>query len=124
MHSLYKFCKDCITSMALAHVNTQYNKVRLDDISGVKKWEKVNEGLMKMYKVEVLGKLPIMQHFLFGSIISFEGSASILMGHEDVDHEHVHAFGQEHPGCCSIRVPSSIAAGISESKLHKRMPFD
>lgn len=38
-------------------------------ISAVKYWMKVNSGLMKMYKAEVLSKFPIIQHLLFGSLI-------------------------------------------------------
>eukprot|EP01100_Stratorugosa_tubuloviscum_P013434 TRINITY_DN6702_c0_g4_i1.p1 TRINITY_DN6702_c0_g4~~TRINITY_DN6702_c0_g4_i1.p1 ORF type:complete len:308 (+),score=86.31 TRINITY_DN6702_c0_g4_i1:47-970(+) len=44
----------------------------LTSVSEVIHWEKVNQGMLKMYRGEVLSKFPIMQHFLFGSIIDFQ----------------------------------------------------
>jgi hypothetical protein len=44
----------------------------LHSITSVPHWEKVNGGMMKMYKDLVIGKFPVMQHFLFGNIMSFQ----------------------------------------------------
>ncbi|KAJ2760032.1 Serine/threonine-protein phosphatase 2A activator, partial [Coemansia nantahalensis] len=43
---------------------------QLYDISGVHSWEKINHGLAKMYRAEVLGKFPVVQHLPFGSLLS------------------------------------------------------
>ena len=45
----------------------------LNDISGVPSWDKVAQGMFKMYNVEVLGKVPVIQHLKFGSILHFTG---------------------------------------------------
>ncbi|KAJ8326950.1 Serine/threonine-protein phosphatase 2A activator 2 [Batrachochytrium dendrobatidis] len=128
-----EFSKDYIYFACIQFINSvktaslRWHSPMLDDISGVKKWDKVNQGMIKMYKAEVLAKLPIMQHFLFGSLLAFKGSAfSEGDATEDHGHDHIHAFGQEHPTCCGMRVPSAIAAGLAEHRALPRrpLPFD
>ncbi|KAH3660443.1 hypothetical protein OGAPHI_007029 [Ogataea philodendri] len=41
----------------------------LYDISSSKTWEKIAQGLIKMYYGEVLSKFPVVQHFYFGEIL-------------------------------------------------------
>eukprot|EP00842_Homolaphlyctis_polyrhiza_P000990 jgi/Hompol1/1892/HPOL_002788-RA len=122
---MYFACIKFINSVKTASL--RWHSPMLDDISGVKKWSKVNEGMIKMYKAEVLAKLPIMQHFLFGTLIPFQGSVfDPNLASEHHGHDHVHAFGQEAPVCCGMRVPSAIAAGLAEQRggAPRPLPFD
>ncbi|XP_043276532.1 serine/threonine-protein phosphatase 2A activator-like [Venturia canescens] len=49
---------------------------QLWNVSAVSSWSKVNTGLIKMYKVEVLNKFPVIQHVLFGSLFSMKPAPS------------------------------------------------
>ena len=59
-----KYINETKTGPFAEHSNTLWN------ISSVPYWSKVNTGLMKMYKAEVLSKFPIVQHFRFGTLMS------------------------------------------------------
>lgn len=115
----------------------------LDDISAVKTWDKVNAGMIKMYLAEVLGKLPVMQHFLFGSILPYTGDRSPGEGESldknDPHYGHAHAgdrgaAGQDTVGwgdCCGIPVPSAFGAAAAaaagkplQGPAIRPVPFD
>lgn len=75
----------------------------LNDISAVKTWDKVNSGMIKMYRAEVLGKLPVVQHFLFGELLPFpEGVVDESQPIEVDSHGHVHADAGWTMDCCGI----------------------
>ncbi|KAL1491420.1 hypothetical protein ABEB36_012021 [Hypothenemus hampei] len=45
---------------------------QLWSVSGVSSWTKINGGLIKMYKAEVLAKFPLVQHIVFGSLFTLQ----------------------------------------------------
>lgn len=115
----------------------RWHSPMLDDISGVKRWSKVAEGMVKMYRIEVLGKLPIMQHFYFGSFLPCPDGISPPNKHsecsqndEEDDEAHSCESGPAHlhstwGDCCGIKVPSAIAATAMKGiNNHKPIPFD
>ncbi|KAI0391684.1 Phosphotyrosyl phosphatase activator [Xylariaceae sp. FL0594] len=122
----------------------RWHSPMLDDISSARSWSKIEAGMKRMFVAEVLGKLPVMQHFLFGSLVpavdgmSTEADAgvaheedeaeggAVVVEHDGVKHVHqLNNWGD----CCGIKVPSAIAAaqaakrgGAGESL--RRIPFD
>ena len=130
----------------------RWHSPMLDDISAAKSWEKIEGGMRRMFLAEVLKKLPVMQHFLFGSLVpaapgmtpardekegedeeDSEDEDAIVDGNDKVDVyqegdvRHIHTpsgWGD----CCGIRVPSSFGAAGEMRKRGgdtlRRIPFD
>lgn len=125
---LYFGCISFINSVKTT-ASLRWHSPMLDDISGVKRWSKVAEGMVKMYKAEVLSKLPIMQHFYFSEFLPCPEGISPPHQHkdgeEDVEGElssHVHTGWGD---CCGIKIPSAIAATQLKNKQNQRpLPFD
>lgn len=134
---MYLSCIEFINSIKTASL--RWHSPMLDDISAVKTWDKVNSGMRKMYAAEVMGKLPVMQHALFGSLIPFptpeedpELAKAIEEGANQVDsHGHVHDDKGWSMDCCGIPVPSAFgeakaggAPAFSARPGLKPIPFD
>ncbi|KAH6671257.1 hypothetical protein B0J14DRAFT_595654 [Halenospora varia] len=124
----------------------RWHSPMLDDISSAKSWEKVEGGMRRMFVAEVLKKLPVMQHFLFGSLVaavegmSQEEQLGVPSEEEDAEGgevivmkdgmKHVHQMNSW-GDCCGIKVPSSVAAAQEMKKRMggggdglRRIPFD
>lgn len=124
----------------------RWHSPMLDDISSAKSWGKVEDGMRRMFVAEVLKKLPVMQHFLFGSLVPAEEDMSTEEEYgvpsEEDDAEggevvvmvdgmrHVHQMNSW-GDCCGIKVPSSVAAAQEMKKRMggageglRRIPFD
>jgi serine/threonine-protein phosphatase 2A activator len=121
----------------------RWHSPMLDDISSARNWGKIEAGMRKMFRKEILEKLPVMQHFLFGSLIPAVEGMSAELGEEDEEEEedggevkvwddvegkrHVHkstGWGD----CCGIRVPAAVGAEgemrKGGGKVLRRVPFD
>jgi serine/threonine-protein phosphatase 2A activator len=138
-HYMYFACIEFINSIKTASL--RWHSPMLDDISSVKTWSKVNEGMLKMYKAEVLSKLPIAQHIFFGSLLSFPSAKPGEEEEEEADGAGVDACGHSHPhgpsapgggelvgegqaagwgDCCGIPIPSVFAAAEEEKEKARK----
>jgi serine/threonine-protein phosphatase 2A activator len=147
--TIEEFGKDYLYLSQVAFVNDtktvkglRWHSPMLDDISSAKSWSKIDGGMRRMFVAEVLGKLPVMQHFLFGSLVpAVEGMSEDdgVDGHGDEYDGQAATGSEDHSGhahngigwgdCCGIKVPSSIAAAQEMKKGAKadslrRIPFD
>ncbi|CZT22645.1 related to phosphotyrosyl phosphatase activator PTPA [Ramularia collo-cygni] len=115
----------------------RWHSPMLDDISSAKNWGKVEAGMRKMFLKEVLGKLPVAQHFMFGSLLPpAEGMSGGEEGEAVGEAELVDADGMRHVhnptswgDCCGIKVPSAVGARREAGKRGegeglRRVPFD
>lgn len=111
-------------------LSLRWHSPMLDDILSAKSWTKIKEGMIKMYKAEVLSKLPIIQHFMFGKLIKAPEGVSGPHDHDNDEDEHGHIHSKDSINtwgdCCGIKIPSALAASEMNKKNnnYKPVPFD
>jgi len=73
---------DAIRQVLLAKKGAPFHETSpmLYDITAVPTWHKTHAGLVKMYRAEVLGKFPVIQHFLFGPTLRWPGDTDAAKG--------------------------------------------
>ena len=107
---------DAILNVSQAGIPLADRSPILNDITASKSWSKVYKGLLKTYELNVLGKIQIMQHFLFGKIIDFDFGDSTLQTFNCNPNLNVHG------DCCGNRLPAIFNSNIS--KRDYTLPFD
>lgn len=85
--------------------------------STVPHWRKLNEGLWKMYKGEVLAKQPVVQHLVFGE--TFRWRAREDLGGEELesDVDRIAEDGEQHKVPAPAMAPTAMPAGLPPPSL-------